>query len=235
VRDAIDVIIRREVEGIPLRLAHNAPLTSMGKSPYFQRVSTVVSGDYEWNEAKAKTNLAKHGVSFDEAAAALASDPDELTAPDPLDRSRTLSLVMSLRARVLLVVTTEAGVGPASSALERRNPMSNASTTRKRESESGTVTAVDFSRAKRIRRPRKGSERVSLRSAREAMGMTQAEMARAIGTDQGEVSRIERRPHVRFSTLRKYAEALGARCDVAFVFPDGRHLLVEVDTDEPPR
>jgi hypothetical protein len=65
--------------------------------------------------------------------------------------------------------------------------------------------------------------------------MTQVEMARALGTDQGEVSRIERRPHVRFSTLSRYAEALGARCDVAFVFPDGRHLLVEVEADEPPR
>ncbi len=81
----------------------------MGKSPYFQNVSTVISGDYEWNEAKAKANLAKHGDSFYEAAAALASDPDELAAPDPLDPSRTHSLVMSLRARVLLVVTTEAG------------------------------------------------------------------------------------------------------------------------------
>jgi transcriptional regulator with XRE-family HTH domain len=94
---------------------------------------------------------------------------------------------------------------------------------------------VDFALAKRVRRARKGSERVSLRTAREAMGMTQAEMAHALGTDQGEVSRIERRPHVRFSTLCKYAEALGARCDVAFVFPDGRHLLVEVKADEPPR
>jgi uncharacterized DUF497 family protein len=81
----------------------------MGKSPYFQHVSTVVSGDYEWNEAKARTNLAKHAVSFDEAAAALASDSDELATPDPQDPSRTLSLVMSLRARVLLVVTTDAG------------------------------------------------------------------------------------------------------------------------------
>jgi uncharacterized DUF497 family protein len=81
----------------------------MGKSPYFQGVSTVVSGDYEWNEAKAKTNLAKHGVSFDEAAVALASDSDELATPEPMDPLRTRSLVMSLRARVLLVVTTEAG------------------------------------------------------------------------------------------------------------------------------
>jgi hypothetical protein len=81
----------------------------MGESPYSQHVSTVVSGDYEWNEAKAKANLVKHWVSFDEAAAALDSDPDELAAPDPLDPSRTHSLVMSLRARLLLVVTTEAG------------------------------------------------------------------------------------------------------------------------------
>ena len=113
--------------------------------------------------------------------------------------------------------------------------MSNPSTTRKGESESGTVAAVDFSRTKRIRRSRKGSERVSLRTAREAIGMTQVEMARALSTDQGEISRIERRPNVRFSTRCKYAEALGARCDVAFVFPDGRHLLVEVKADEPPR
>jgi hypothetical protein len=113
--------------------------------------------------------------------------------------------------------------------------MSNASTTRKKESEAETPATVDFAQAKRVRRTRKGSERVCLRTAREAVGMTQIEMAHALGTDQGEVSRIERRPHVRFSTLCKYAEALGARCDVAFVFPDGRHLLVEVDADEPLR
>jgi uncharacterized DUF497 family protein len=72
-------------------------------------VPTVVSGDYEWDEAKAEANLAKHGVGFDEAAAALDSDPDEVAAPDPIESSRTHSLVMSLRARVLLVVTTDAG------------------------------------------------------------------------------------------------------------------------------
>jgi DNA-binding XRE family transcriptional regulator len=113
--------------------------------------------------------------------------------------------------------------------------MGNVTTTRKRASESEPSAHVDFARAKRVRRPRKGSERVSLRTAREAVGLTQVEMARALGTDQGEVSRIERRPHVRFTTLRKYAAALGARCDVAFVFPDGRHLLVEVKADESPR
>jgi len=107
-------------------------------------VATVVSGDFEWDGA----NLAKYGVTFDEAA-----------------------------------------VVP-------------------------------------VTRPRKGAERVTLRTLREALGMTQSDMARALDTDQGEVSRIERRPDVLLSTLRKYAGALGARCEMAFVLPDGRRVLL---------
>jgi uncharacterized DUF497 family protein len=37
---------------------------------------------YEWHAAKAKTNLQKHGVSFDEAATVFL-DPLALTFPDP--------------------------------------------------------------------------------------------------------------------------------------------------------
>jgi transcriptional regulator with XRE-family HTH domain len=58
------------------------------------------------------------------------------------------------------------------------------------------------------------------------MGKTQGELAEALGTDQGEVSRIERRSDVLTSTLRRYAEAIGARCEVAFVFPGGRRVLI---------
>jgi transcriptional regulator with XRE-family HTH domain len=79
---------------------------------------------------------------------------------------------------------------------------------------------------RRVTRPRKGAERVSLRSVREALGKTQAEMARALETDQGEVSRIERRPDVMLSTLRRYAEALGLRCELTFVFANGRRVLI---------
>jgi DNA-binding XRE family transcriptional regulator len=92
--------------------------------------------------------------------------------------------------------------------------MSNAPTRKNREH----TASVDFARAKRVTRPRKGSESVSLRTVREAMGKTQAEIARALETDQGEVSRIERRPDVMLSTLRKYAAALGAECEITFVF-----------------
>jgi transcriptional regulator with XRE-family HTH domain len=93
--------------------------------------------------------------------------------------------------------------------------MSNASTKRARDS----TPELDVRRAgrKRVTRARKGAERVSLRSVREAVGKTQFDVALALGTDQGEVSHIERRSDVMTSTLRKYAAALGARCDVAFV------------------
>jgi transcriptional regulator with XRE-family HTH domain len=88
------------------------------------------------------------------------------------------------------------------------------------------------SRAKPIVRARKGVERVSLRTLREGMGRSQAEVADAIGTDQGEVSRIERRGDLRLSTLRRYAEAVGARLEVAFVFDDaGRRRAVIEDPD----
>jgi uncharacterized DUF497 family protein len=77
-------------------------------------VATVVSGDFEWDEGKALANLVKHGVTFDEAAVALATDVCELAFQDPARPDTVRSLVMSPRARVLRVVTTERRDGPAS-------------------------------------------------------------------------------------------------------------------------
>jgi len=37
---------------------------------------------YQWDENKARTNLAKHGISFEEAATVF-GDPLSLTIPDP--------------------------------------------------------------------------------------------------------------------------------------------------------
>jgi hypothetical protein len=36
----------------------------------FACVPTVVHGDFEWDEAKAASNIAKHGVGFEEARSA---------------------------------------------------------------------------------------------------------------------------------------------------------------------
>ena len=64
---------------------------------------------FEWDEAKAKINLRKHGVSFDEAVTVFA-DPLELTLNDPEHSEgeyRFLSLDMSCRNRLLVVSYTE--------------------------------------------------------------------------------------------------------------------------------
>ena len=57
-----------------------------------------------WDPDKARANLAKHGVSFEEAASALV-DPFALDAPDLVDPDRTIVIGMSARSRVLFVVT----------------------------------------------------------------------------------------------------------------------------------
>jgi uncharacterized DUF497 family protein len=71
-------------------------------------VGTVTFGeDFEWDDAKAASNLAKHrGVSFVEAVSALV-DVGAVEFADSLDASRIITLGMSERSRVLLVVTTE--------------------------------------------------------------------------------------------------------------------------------
>lgn len=96
-----------------------------------------------------------------------------------------------------------------------------------------SVPEIDWSRAKRIARPgkaRRGPSSVSLAEMRKVVSMTQAEVAAALGGNQAEVSRLEARSdNVLLSTLKRYAEALGARCEVRFTFPDGTSLELQVE------
>ena len=60
----------------------------------------------EWDDRKAKPNLAKHGVSFEEAAT-IFGDPLSLTIPDPLhsrEEFRFVTVGVSSRFRTLIVV-----------------------------------------------------------------------------------------------------------------------------------
>ena len=63
--------------------------------------------DIEFDEAKARANLKKHGVSFEEAASAL-FDERALSMEDPYARgeSRCLLLGLSDLARLLMVIYT---------------------------------------------------------------------------------------------------------------------------------
>jgi uncharacterized DUF497 family protein len=67
---------------------------------------------FEWDEEKAKTNLGKHKVSFEEAKTVF-NDPFLMTFPDPAHsdgEQRYLNIGYSSKARVLVVVHTERGV-----------------------------------------------------------------------------------------------------------------------------
>lgn len=61
---------------------------------------------FEWSPAKARANLRKHGVSFEEAQTAFA-DEYALVVDDPVhsaDEARFILLRLSARLRVLMVV-----------------------------------------------------------------------------------------------------------------------------------
>ena len=67
--------------------------------------------NFQWDENKARTNLAKHGVSF-EAAATVFGDPLSLTIPDPAhsqNEDRIVILGTSHNDKLLVVVHTERG------------------------------------------------------------------------------------------------------------------------------
>ena len=65
----------------------------------------------EWDPAKARANLRKHSVTFEEAATALADDL-AVTAADPdhsRGESRFITFGMSSAGRLLVVAHTERG------------------------------------------------------------------------------------------------------------------------------
>jgi predicted transcriptional regulator len=68
-------------------------------------------------------------------------------------------------------------------------------------------------------------EEVSLRLLRERLGVTQRELADKGGMDQAEVSRMERRPDMMVSTIRRYLEALGYELEIAAV-KDKRRIVI---------
>jgi transcriptional regulator with XRE-family HTH domain len=60
-----------------------------------------------------------------------------------------------------------------------------------------------------------------LHELRRARHLTQEQLAEALGMDQGNISKLERRTDMYVSTLRKFVEALGGELEVVARFPEG--------------
>ncbi|MBM4383351.1 MAG: BrnT family toxin [Deltaproteobacteria bacterium] len=67
-----------------------------------------MDGDFEWDDKKAESNLAKHGVSFPEAATVFAG-PAAVYLDDGSSTDRVVILGRSIRERLLYVVHVERG------------------------------------------------------------------------------------------------------------------------------
>jgi uncharacterized DUF497 family protein len=66
---------------------------------------------FEWDSRKARSNLAKHGVGFQEAST-IFGDPLSLTIPNPehsLSEERYITVGRAFSGKLLVVVHTERG------------------------------------------------------------------------------------------------------------------------------
>ena len=61
----------------------------------------------------------------------------------------------------------------------------------------------------------------SLNQLREARSLTQANLARILGVNQGSVSKMEKRTDMYVSTLRGFIQAMGGQLQIKAVFPEG--------------
>jgi len=86
-------------------------------------VSTIYDGDVEWDEKKARTNLEKHGVSFEEAATVLA-DPSAVYFDDGGGTGRIAVVGVSAfkEERILYVVTVERHRGERITSARKAGP-----------------------------------------------------------------------------------------------------------------
>ncbi len=64
------------------------------------------------------------------------------------------------------------------------------------------------------------AEEMTLRQLRQALNITQDELADRLETAQNNVSRMERRNDMKLSTLEGYVEALGGSLKLVASFPD---------------
>lgn len=77
------------------------------------------------------------------------------------------------------------------------------------------------SRARVAARTQAALKEMPLNELRRARDLTQVSLAKAMGTSQGEVSKIEQRADLYVSTLRNYLEAMGGELEIVARFPDG--------------
>jgi DNA-binding XRE family transcriptional regulator len=79
-------------------------------------------------------------------------------------------------------------------------------------------------RAKVVRR---AAELASLKDLRQAVQLTQEELATALGVGQDTISRLEQRSDMLLSTLKRYVEAMGGKLNLVAEFPNRPPMVID--------
>lgn len=116
---------------------------------------TVVHGDFEWDEDKATTNLAKHGVAFGEAALAM-RDRRSVDFEDLVEAEKLITLAASPAGRILYVVSTERGAASGSSAPARRHHENDDAMTKQSDPSPALAEMPEIDDVRFRRRPGRG-------------------------------------------------------------------------------
>ncbi len=82
------------------------------------------------------------------------------------------------------------------------------------------------------------AEEMSLQDLRKARKQTQVRVAKRLGINQENVSRIEKRSDLLLSTLRGYVQAMGGKLSLVAEFPDRPPVtltgIAALDKEDPP-
>lgn len=87
-----------------------------------------------------------------------------------------------------------------------------------KEADDTREMTIDELKANHVDRPHRKPKGLPLKALRELRNLTQREVAEKADMNQGDLSRLERRPDVRISSLVRYAEALGGKLEVYIHF-----------------
>lgn len=69
---------------------------------------------------------------------------------------------------------------------------------------------------------------IGLHELRQALDVSQSELAAELGVSQSAISQLERAGDLRISTLQKYLEKLGAHLDLVAVFDDEEEHVIPI-------
>jgi transcriptional regulator with XRE-family HTH domain len=75
---------------------------------------------------------------------------------------------------------------------------------------------------------------IKLAELRQALGVSQEELADLLEKKQAAISRFERRSDIHVSTLREFIQALGGRLEVIATFPSGSYHITQFENDHLP-